>query len=47
MTKDDVNVKWTKVRPWGLIDCDIDDANAQKELESYLLKNGIKPEMKY
>ena len=47
MTKDDANVKWTKVRPWGLIDCDIDDANAQKELESYLLKNGIKPEMKY
>ena len=47
MTADDVNVKWTKVRPWGLIDCDIDDEKAQKELEDYLEKNGIKPEMKY
>lgn len=47
MTNDDKNVKWTKVRPWGLIDCDIDDKQAQAELEDYLSKNGITPEMKY
>lgn len=47
MTKDDVNVKWTKIRPWGLIDCDIDNKQAQQELEDYLAKNGITPEMKY
>ena len=47
MTKDDANVKWTKVRPWGLIDCDIDDPTAQRELENYLAKNGITPELKY
>jgi hypothetical protein len=47
MTKDDANVKWTQVRPWGLIDCDIDNKQAQQELENYLTKNGITPEMKY
>ena len=47
MPKDDKNVKWTKVRPWGLIDCDIDDKQAQQELEDYLNRNGITPEMKY
>ena len=47
MTKDDAHVKWSKVRPWGLIDCDIDDKVAQQELEDYLKKNGIEPEMKY
>lgn len=47
MDKDDANVKWTQVRPWGLIDCDIDDKQAQQELEQFLAKNGITPEAKY
>lgn len=47
MANDDINVKWTKVRPWGLIDCDIDDPKAQAELEKYLEDNGIKYEEKY
>lgn len=46
-TKDDSVVKWTEVRPWGLIDCDIDDPQAQAELEAYLDRNNIKYEIKY
>lgn len=44
---DDGVIKWSEVRPWGLIDCDIDNPQAQAELESYLDKNNIKPEKKY
>ena len=47
MANDDNTVKWTQVRPWGLIDCDIDNPVAQKELEDYLAKNNIKYEYKY
>lgn len=47
MTHDDRNIKWTVIRPWGLIDCDIDDPKVQAELEAYLAKNNIKYEFKY
>lgn len=40
---DDATVKWTEIRPWGMIDCDVDDAKAQAELEKYLKDNGIEP----
>ena len=47
MINDDPHVKWTQVRPWGLIDCDIDDKGAQAELEKYLKDNNIDYEDKY
>ena len=34
-------VDWTKKRPLGLIDCDVDDVKAQGELEDYLRKNNV------
>lgn len=47
MTHDDKLNKWTEKRPYGIIDCDIDDVNAQKEIEDYLNKNNIKIFHKY
>ena len=44
---DDATNKWTEKRPFGLIDCDIDDVQAQQELEDYLAKNNIKIFAKY
>lgn len=35
------NVNWTVQRPYGLIDCDIDDVNAQRRLEIYLAKHNV------
>ena len=34
---------WEAERPWTLVDCDIDDAQGQKELEDLMSKNGITP----
>lgn len=47
MTHDDKTNAWSKKRPYGLIDCDIDDPIAQKELEDFLSKNNIKVFDKY
>ena len=44
---DDATNKWTEKRPFGLIDCDIDDVQAQQELEDYLAQNNIKIFAKY
>ena len=40
---DDATVKWTVLRPWGMIDCDVDNKDAQNELEQYLKVNNIIP----
>ena len=40
---DDATVKWTVLRPWGMIDCDVDNKQAQAELENYLKDNNIEP----
>ena len=34
-------VDWSKEYPLGLIDCDIDIPEAHKELENYLMQNGV------
>ena len=41
MVHNDPTSEWTKKRPYGLIDCDIDDPQAQKELEDLLAQNNI------
>ena len=39
----DINgVNWTEKRPLGLVDCDVDNVNGQRELEDYLRKNNVK-----
>lgn len=40
---DDPTIKWTALRPYGLIDCDVDNEKGWKELEDFLDRNGIKP----
>lgn len=40
---DDPTVKWTELRPWGMIDCDIDGIEGQQALEKFLAQNGITP----
>lgn len=39
----DGTIDWDAKRPWTLIDCDIDDAKAQAELEQFLADHGITP----
>lgn len=41
MTHNDQVNDWERKRPYGIIDCDIDDVNAQKELEDFLAKHNI------
>ena len=41
MVHDDPTNNWKQKRPYGLIDCDIDDVQAQKELEDLLAQNNI------
>ena len=43
---DSSGVNWTVNRPLGLIDCDVDDVQAQTELENYLASQGVKPLLK-
>ena len=38
---DSSGVNWEIERPLGLIDCDIDDAKAQAELDNYLKQNNV------
>lgn len=40
---DPSGVNWTVNRPLGLIDCDVDDVQAQQELDNYLASKGIQP----
>lgn len=47
MVNDDPINKWSEKRPYGIIDCDIDDEKAQQELENYLKKNNIQVFHKY
>lgn len=39
----DGTVDWSKERPWGMTDCDVDNVDAQAELERYHDKQGVKP----
>ena len=39
---DSAGVNWSINRPLGLIDCDIDNVQAQKELDDYLKKNNVR-----
>lgn len=41
MVNNDPTNDWKKKRPYGLIDCDIDNPQAQKELEDLLAQNNI------
>lgn len=43
---DSSGVNWTVKRPYGLIDCDVDNTRAQAELDAYLANNGVTPIMK-
>lgn len=47
MHHDDATNKWSEKRPYGIIDCDIDDVDAQKKLEDYLERNNIEVFKKY
>lgn len=38
---DSSGVNWTVLRPYGLVDCDVDDENAQAELERYFADNNV------
>ena len=41
MVNNDPTSNWKQKRPYGLIDCDIDNVQAQKELEDLLAQNNI------
>lgn len=43
----DRNNNWEQLHPWGMIDCDVDDVNGQKDLERFLAKNNITPFRSY
>lgn len=38
---DSSGVNWTVLRPYGLVDCDVDDARGQAELERYFADNNV------
>lgn len=38
---DSSGINWTIIRPYGLIDCDIDNVQAQQELEDYFRRNNV------
>ena len=38
---DSNNVNWSILRPYGLVDCDVDDAQAQAKLEQYFKDNNV------
>ena len=37
---------WTPERPYGLVDCDVDNAQAQAWLENYFVSKGVKVHFK-
>ena len=39
-------VNWTLLRPYGLVDCDVDNEKAQAELEQYFKDNNVDVKMK-
>lgn len=39
-------VNWTILRPYGLVDCDVDNPQAQAELEQYFKDNGVDIKLK-
>jgi hypothetical protein len=39
---DKSGVDWSKLRPYGLVDCDVDNAQAQAWLENYFAGKGVK-----
>ncbi len=39
---DKSGVDWSKLRPYGLVDCDVDNAQAQAWLENYFASKGVK-----
>lgn len=47
MIDDDPTNKWSEKRPYGIIDCDIDDVDAQQKLEDYLQRHNITIFKKY
>lgn len=43
---DKSGVDWSKQRPYGLVDCDVDNIQAQTWLESYFAQKGVNVKMK-
>ena len=43
---DGSGVNWSVLRPYGLVDCDVDNPQAQAELEQYFKDNGVEIKMK-
>ena len=39
---DKSGVDWSKERPYGLVDCDVDNAQSQAWLENYFVQKGVK-----
>lgn len=38
---DTSGINWNIIRPYGLVDCDVDNAQAQQELEKYFADNNV------
>lgn len=43
---DGSGVNWSVIRPYGLVDCDVDNPQAQAELEQYFKDNGVDIKLK-
>lgn len=43
---DSTGVNWSIIRPYGLVDCDVDNEEAQAELERYFADNHIEVKLK-
>ena len=47
MIQNDPTNNWKEKRPYGIIDCDIDDSDAQRRLEDFLKRNNVEIFKKY
>ena len=43
---DSSGINWTVLRPYGLVDCDVDNEQAQAELERYFADNNVEIKLK-